>query len=444
MAPIVNHVLLSISVDSVGVARAGFGVPLVVTHNAPGGFTERTREYSSVAEVATDFPATTGPEYLAAQAIFGQSPHPAKMKIGRAALQAKTIYSISVVTVRNSHVYKLRIKGEGVTPTEVSFTSVASASDGGIITGLRDAINAVVGKNFTAVGTTSPLIVTGTAAGDWFSVEVLDETDLSVLETTADPGIATDLTAIALEDNDWYGLYTWFNSNAYGIAAAAWAEANKKIYACDSNDSVSITAAAGGGDLLDDLFAATYARSFGNYHQAPDQMFGAAWLGDCLPRDPGSQTWKFKRLAGVSVRSLTSTQRANLRGKNGNAYETVAGVNFTFEGQMADGQFIDTQRFLDWLDDDMSKSVLEIKVGADKIPYTDAGVAMIESAMRASLRRGVGLGGLKSDPEPTVTVPKVADVSTANKTARTLPDMKASAELAGAVHKTIVTVVVSV
>ena len=64
--------------------------------------------------------------------------------------------------------------------------------------------------------------------------------------------------------------------------------------------------------------------------------------------------------------------------------------------------------------------------------------------MKASLRAAVNQGILAADPAPTVTVPKVADVSAADKTARLLPDMKFTGTLAGAIHKVTITGVVSV
>lgn len=442
MAPISNHVSISITVDSVGLTRAGFGTQLVLSNTA--SFAERLRRYSSTAEVLVDFPDATSAENRAATAAFSQNPKPEQIAIGRAALPATMIQSISVAAVRNTHVYTVTVTGEGVTPTTATYTSDATATDSEIVTGLRDALNAVTGKNFTAVGTASPLVVTGTAAGDWFSLEITDVTDLSLIHTTADPGIATDLAAIALYDNDWYGLVTLYNSNACVAVAEAWAETNKKVYIADTNDTASITAATGGGDTIDDIFTAARARTSGWYHHAPNEMLAAALLGKCLPFTPGSETWKFKTLSGVTVAAMTSTQRSNLTGKRGNGYETMGSVNITFNGQMGDGQFIDTRRFIDWLDDDMGKSVAEALAGASKIPYTDKGIALIENKMRGSLRRGVQSGGLAAEPEPDVTVPKAASVSVANKAARILPDMKFSATLAGAIHSVTVTGTVSV
>lgn len=435
-----DHVSLTITADSVGVTRPGFGTPLILSHSA--SFAERTRSYTDLAGIAADGFATDSPEYLAAAAMFAQTPRPEKVKIGRAALPPTLAYSISVATVRNSHTYRLNVKGEGVTATEVSFTSDANATDGEIIIGLVAALEAVVGKNYTATGTTSPADVTADAAGNWFSIESPDLSDLTVVMDHADPGVATDLAAINVEDSDWYGLYTMFNSNAYGLAAAGWAESNKKLYVCESCDSATVTTAATNGDLIDDLKTQNYARTLGAFHPDPSEFFGAAWMGRMLPLEPGAATWKFKTLAGISSVSLTSTQRGNLVAKNGNSMETSGGVVHTFEGTTGNGDFADNQRGDDWLEAEMRATVFEALANAQKVPFTDKGVVVIESAVAAALKRASRRGIITENY--TVTVPAVADVSTANKTSRTLPDVKFQATRAGAIHKVLITGVVSV
>ena len=439
MAPITNHVTSTITKDSVGLSKKGFGTAVFFSNTAT--FVELLRRYNSFADVIVDFAVTTSPEYLAAQAFFSQNPHPNELIIAKASLPATMVYQLSVLVVRNSYKYTVRVKGEGITATEASYTSDASATDGEIIIGLVAAIDVVVGNNYTATGTTSPATITGDAAGDWFSLEA-DPADLTLIQTTVDPGIATDLAALKVADDDWYALYTWTNSNAFVLAAAAWVEANGKRYAADTNDSACATAGAGGGDTLDDLLP--YSRTFGTFHRAPNEMAGAAWLGECLHRAPGTQTWKFKNLATVNVYPMNATYRANIKAKNGNAYEQIGGRGIMFPGTTGDGEFIDVGRFLDWQDDDLITAIAAVLVAAAKIPFTDAGAAMLESAMRASIKRGVAIGGFRSDPEPTFSVPKIADVSTANRGDRILPDLKWAAQLAGAVHEVIASGTVSV
>lgn len=436
-----NHVTISITQDSVGIARAGFGVPLVVSHTA--AWAERVRSYTDFAGVIADFPVTTSPEYLAAQALFAQTPHPTKIKIGRASLQPTQVYVLTPTAV-NDAAYVVTVAGEGVTTETFTFTADATATVAEITAGLTTALNLVVGKNYTAVDGTTEVTITGTAAGDWFSIEVGDPALLKNEETHVDPGIATDLAAINLEDSDWYFLLTNFNSNAMVLAADAWVQTAKKVYIFDVPETEAVTTTAGNSDTLDDIATLNRARTAGVYHPSPVSMNSAAWVGRCASTEPGSITWKFKTLSGVPAVTLTSTHRTNLVARSANFYESVAARDQMSEGTTADGDFIDVQRGLDWLEDDMSKGVFGVLVDADKVPFTDPGVASIEKEMKASLKRGVARTLLAADPEPTTTVPKVSTISEADKTARTLPDMKFNATQAAAIHKVNITGVVSV
>ncbi len=522
---------MSITQDTVGVQRAGFGLINLVSYNA--AWSERHREYSGLAEVAVDFPSSTGPEQLAAAAIFSQDPSPEKMFISRGANKPTMVYTISLVTPVVGSAYELTAAGDGATTTDISVTPAAdlvftaenvsnvmtsvahglSTGDGpwpltnaggalptgtaadtpywiieltddtfqiaasladalaltpvnfttdgtGIhtlrratndaaIIGLVSKLNAVPGKNFTAArvaggGDTDTMTVTASAPGEWFSIEVDFNKFVSYI-SHADPGIAADLLAINTEDSSWYELLTVYNSNAMVIAADAWVAANKKIYVFDTPNTVSVNGAVGGGgqDTIDNIKTLARARTMGAFHPSPASMLAAAWSADVLPLDPGSETWKFRRLTGPAPVNLTSTQRANLRAKYGNSYETVAGLNITFEGQTGDGDFLDIQRGLDWLEDDMTKRVFEALASNNKIPFTDGGIAIIEAQVRASLKEATARGIIATDPAFTVTVPRAASISAANKAARLLPDIKFTATLAGAVHKVVITGVVS-
>jgi len=515
-------VSLTITQDTVGIARAGFGTPMILSVNA--SWAERIRFYSSVVDVAVDF-ATTSPEYLAATAMFAQSPHPELVAIGRAAGKPTQAYQLNVTTVSTGSTYAVNVKGQGVTATTVSYTpgadltftaanatetftsvahgmatgngpfrvsnaggalpaglvadtdywvtvltadtyklattkalalaltpDVAITTDGTgtqtlrrsqndvICAQLVQGLNAVVGKNYTAVqvagaGETDYVTVTATSAGAWFSLEVTNIALLKNAQTHAEPGttLATDLDAIQLENTDWYGFITLYNSDAYVKAAAAWASGQTKIYAADIADSESATLAVLGGDTADDLHTLAYSRTFVCYHPSPANMFGAAWLGKVLPLEPGSETWKFKTLAGVSPITTTATHRVNLRAKKANWYGTVAGRNITQEGTTTDGDFVDVRRGIDWLEDDMTKGVFGALAGANKIPFTDQGIALVENEVRASLDRAVAKGIL--DINPTISIPAVATIAAADKALRTLPDVKFQGRLQGAVHK---------
>lgn len=434
MADITNHVNLAITVDSSGISRAGFGTPMILSHTA--SWVERVRSYTSLSAVADDF-ATDSPEYLQATAVFAQNPHVTTIKIGRCALPATKKTTWQVLTALNGQDYTLVVKGEGVTATTCTHPST-STTKSDITAAMKVLLDAVTGKNYTVTDdTVDTLTITGSAAGEWFTMEVDDDnlTLVRVEDTHADSGAATDLAAILVEDSDWYFIVNHFNSNAYALAVATWTESNGKLFVCDVQESAAVQTAAGNSDTLDDLATATRARTAGIWHPRGSEMVAAAWIGDTAWIDAGGETWKFRTLSGVTVTSLTSTQRGYLTARNANFYETVAGRNQMSEGTTADGDYIDVQRFIDWLQDDMSKGIFGALANAAKVPFTDPGVGVIVNQAWASLRRGIKRGGLAESPEPTVSAPKVADVSSTNKTARTLPDVTFSATLAGAIHK---------
>lgn len=450
MADISNHVLLTIAVDTVGLARAGFGTPLYLSPYADGvfGTGEKTREYSSLAAVAADFAVTTSPEYRLANAVFNQNPKVTKLKIGRQTLKPSIAYTL-VPVVANTHVYTLTVGGKGLAETQVTYTSDGSATATEICDGLRTALTALSGENFTCSGTTT-LIITATAAGDWFYVITDTIGDWSANSCThADPGVATDLAAIALADNDWYCLLGSDPGNASILALTAWVQAAKKICIPEVAELQARTTAVTNSDTLDDLHTLGYSRTAGVYAAKPVEFTAAGWASSRLWTQPGAETWKFATPIGATVAvGVTGTHRTNLTNRKANFLENVAGKNFMSEGTTADGDFIDVTRGIDWLDDDMSKAVLEVLLKAaavgGKIPFTDDGIAVIVGAVRGSLRRAVARGILASSPAPVVTAPLVADISVEDKAARRLPDVKFTGTLAGAVHKVIVDGVVTV
>lgn len=541
MSNLSEHVSLSITQDSLGIARASFGTVMFLSHNAT--FPERTRTYGGLADVAADFPIITSPEYLIAQTLFSQAPHPDQLIIGRASLKPTQQYKVGAVQVVSTFDYKLNVAGQGVTPTSIVSTTDGTATTQEIHNALVTALNAVSGKNYTAAfaplpsfvdftftanssneqctatahglntgdgpvrvsnsggalpaglaavtdyfvikvdantfsfatslanalagtaidlttngtgtqtllhqaGQLSPLLpflITGNAAGNWFSIEIVDPAYLSNEQTHADPGLATDLAAIQVENDTWYALYTAYNSAAYVEGASAWIETQKKIYVPDVPDTKAITVAVGGGgaDVADVLHTSAITRTAIAYHPRQASMLGAGWLGAVLPIDPGGETWKWKTPATVAPVKLTATHRVNLRAKKANTIESIAGRNITWEGTFAGGGFIDVVRGLDFIDDDMTKAVFGVLADASKVPFTDEGITLVENEIRGSLGRAVAMGILVAG-SVDISVPKASAVSSTNRGSRILPSMRWTAKLAGAIHKVVINGTVSV
>jgi len=160
----------------------------------------------------------------------------------------------------------------------------------------------------------------------------------------------------------------------------------------------------------------------------------AALLGTILPLDPGSYTAAYQNLATITVDSLSSSQRKNALDKNTMVYTEVGGANVTEEGKVAEGEWIDIIIFVDWIDARITENVYNLLVKSKKVPYTDAGIAAIESEINQVLQDGQTLGGITIDPGFTITVPKASDISSGDKALRTLNGVTFVATLSGAIH----------
>lgn len=259
--------------------------------------------------------------------------------------------------------------------------------------------------------------------------------------------VVNDLNAVQLVDDTWYALALTDRTAATVFSAAGWTESQIKLFGTASSDPNIINLAAGVdlSSIAAKCNQAGYVRTFVLYHQDADNDFPeCAWFGGVLPLDPGSETWKFKKLNSISYSNLTSTQSQNARNKKANTYEFIGGVGITREGTVAQGEFIDIVRGIDWLSSRIQEFVYSVLVNSNKVPYTDAGITAIESEVKRALQLGITNNFIANDPAPTVTVPKAASVPPNDKAQRILKNVRFQATLSGAIHAINITGTVTV
>lgn len=317
---------------------------------------------------------------------------------------------------------------------------------------IKDRANSVVGKNYavaqvTGAGETDTLTWTASAAGEWFSVTVGDPALLALALTHTDPGVATDLAAIHTSGPAYYELQTAYNSYAYVSAAAAWIEANgngqrRRTYRADTCDTAALTASVGaaGNDVGDRIHTLAYTRTKVEYHGRPAAFLGARHAGRTLPLDPGKVVAAHKPLAGIAATTLTSTWYANLIAKNVGGYASFeTGTAATFLGKMASGEWWDTVRNDDYVNDQIRVALYNVDLQNNIVPFNDGGITLKASALEGVLKDAVDKN-IYTDV--VVSPPLAADVSSANRTARRLP-IPWSATRVGAVIYTDATGTVS-
>jgi len=420
-----------ITVESATLDRAGFSTPLLAAYHTE--YVDRVRAYSSISEVEADFAVGTT-VYRAMAKIFGQEISPSTVKVGRRALAMSQAGELIPTDTAEGVVVTVTVVGPTGTEYVVSHTNGAAETVATICTALTNEINVVLAiPDLTATDNTTDVGVAADNAGELFDYKSFGG-GLTWNDLTADPGIATDLAAIEAADDDWYGLNVDSNSKAEILAAAAWVETRIKVFGCNTADQEVLDGTA--LNVMEQLNSNAYARTYCIWSGSVLSFAGAAWMAGNILDDPGARTWKFKTLVGVVADQLTTTQRNTIIGYKGNWYASIAGAGRAQEGWMADGEWIDIQLTVDALRARIQEDVAERFFSQPKIPFTDNGANTLAATVLGALQAFQGTGALDPLTTPTVTVPKVADVSTADKTARLFPDVDFTARLAGAIHKT--------
>lgn len=453
MSALDQIVNIVISQATAAIPQAGFGIPLIV---GPKGFTNSDviRYYSSPSALLDDGFTTSDIEYTYLVEAFEQALSPTLVGVGKRTTAVAQVDTIAVNTLVTSHAYSFMLNG-----TLISYTSSGGDTQQSILTALNTAITTAFPTNTPTSG-----VVTGTGAGALLTLTSTEiglgvsyasfDADLTHVALTPNNGIQDDLTKIINASNDWYGLALCSNVVADIKQAAAFIETLEKIYIAASGDAAINTTST--TDIASVLKGKGYKRTALMYSPASYNLgMDAAWLGGQLPETPGASTWKFKQLVGISPDAFTSASRARLIGTPGvsvgksvNIYEAVGGVNITEEGWMVGGQFIDITVGIDWLKSTMQTNIYSLLVNNPKVPYTDKGVAVVENAVRQTLKQGSDDGGtgLLDHTSIVVTVTPVADIPANTRAARILPAgaITFSARLTGALHFVVVTGTVSV
>lgn len=437
--PISAHVQVTIAIDSVSIARASFGIPMVLAYIAASIMSERVRSYDSAdaltAMRADGFP-TSHPAYRMVQALLAQNPKVEKVKLGRCRAHTQDT-ELEVLSAVEGQTIAVTIIDELGVPHVISRPVGAASSLSNEATALAALINAALTNlTATASGTDGNIQCVADNPGDVFYFH--SWTNLNVTDETPDPGLAADLADIVLEDDDWYAAILDVNSFALADALATWVETQRKIAVVQSQDSEIPT--SGAGDIATELSDDERDRTalIYTHKQSLSEYPAPAWVGRCLPKDPGALTWAFKRASGVSPSKLTATERGHLEAKHANHYITIAGANITRHGEMASGMWIDRQQLVDWLQARVEESLFDLMVSNDKLPFTDDTVSMAEAAIYGVYKQGAENSGLVLG-DFSFSAPKASAQTTADRAARLMRGIKFGGTFTDAVHKLSVT-----
>jgi hypothetical protein len=444
-----NVVNVTLTRETRTVSQQGFGTILVLGPNLNVG--TRTAEYNSLTALALELiGGSSAPEYVAAQAILAQSPRVVTFKVGCQAGQRVITDDAGTFTAGT-------ISGlVNGTLVSTAFTTDKDTT----MTAFAAAIQALDSVS-TAVYSSGSHTITITPATDYVLGVTVSTAAVTGTMTVAVTSVATEdpddaLDAIRLYDDDWYASVYVDRTQADVEGVVAWTEANGKTFitATDDSDVYSVTPASDTTSLPAVIKAAAYERTVCVYNHLSDTTYPeAAALGKVLPYHPGEYTLKFKTLAGVTRSILSETQSSNARGKNCLTYETVGGVNVTTEGMVASGENFDVIVFCDWLVSRCQEAVYSTFVAQLKVPFDDRGIQSVRNVLEAPFNEGIRYGGLSDfaydDAGNQIggyyfIVPKYADVSAADRAARSLTGIECVGFLAGAIHSAAISIKIAI
>lgn len=267
----------------------------------------------------------------------------------------------------------------------------------------------------------------------------------SIDRTTPTPGdLATALNQLVQQHNDWYWLVFAPRQQQESDLEdlGDWVSAAGKMFVC-TNES-GMTAA----QIVAQAQAINSSRVIYFAHTKPDDYPDAALVGRMAPLQPGSATFKFKTLDGITEAGFTTTEIGQLHDAGVITYVSKFGVLQTSEGFVTDRTYADIQLAKDWLKARMEERISRVLFVNEKIPYDNIGIAQIVEPIKTTLKQATALGLIARNDDGTgiftVRAPRREDIDPNDRANRILPDVYWDAVLAGAVHRVRVTGVVRV
>ena len=434
MAKLERIVNVSIALNTAGISKLGFSTILVAGYHTNS--LNRVDIVTDVDDLIDMGFSANDSIYKAVACGFSQIPRPKQIKVGRLSVTGTK----AVVTAVNKATYTITAQtmdeNSKVTTVKATVENTANSNATTIASELAaqfastDKVTAVVNGaeiTFTLNGTVK--------------LTYSDNIDATVTEGTEE--LAKEFALIRAEDSDFYGV-TLATRNVEKIKEMAeYAETQTMLFGTSFYEDGTALASSK-DDTLSVMKEKGYMRTFVFPHVlCDDEYLEVGVMARCFAISEGGETWALKTIAGVTADNWTETQAQAIFKKVANTYEKVRNVKVTQNGKVLGDEWIDVIRFRDWLQEEIATEVFLALKNSDKLPYTDAGIAVIESIVRACLERGQTRGGIApaeydSDGNEnkgfTISVPLSSDISTNDKAQRILNDIKFTARLAGAIH----------
>ena len=164
-----------------------------------------------------------------------------------------------------------------------------------------------------------------------------------------------------------------------------------------------------------------------------------ALIGATAGKEAGSITYKNTILKGIEPEVLTDEQIDGIHDAGGLCFVTKAGDNVTSEGKVMSGEYIDIIDSKDWIISEIVYNTQKLLNTMPKVPYTNKGIAMLETQCVNVLKQAYENGMIADNdeglPDYSTSYALRNEVSAADRIERKYLQGKFTFGLAGAIHQ---------
>lgn len=350
MAQIDNIVQVQITRQTTQVDITSFDIPLLLVEmddTVVAFATDRVRTYTSIEGVADDL-GSQHQGYKMATKLLGGQVKPNTFKIGKVNKQGgneETYVEALLSVIDYDDTWYAVITQSHLDADIDSVAATVQSMRKMYFTSTSSQLAYTQSQSVTYTATVQ-FDLTGADDGDTVSVVIAGERYQSVRGVSTwgsfsyvGSGVGTFGGSFAIDAGT--GLLTITNATVNYVVSSGKQTIALGYTGLVPADDVSITDPVG-MNIGQRLREKGYDRTTIMFSNTADSDFPeAAWVGGQLPATPGSNTWEYKSLPGVTVSRLTDTQITILEARGYNYYIPVKGVNITRRGKVAAKEWVD-------------------------------------------------------------------------------------------------------
>lgn len=164
----------------------------------------------------------------------------------------------------------------------------------------------------------------------------------------------------------------------------------------------------------------------------------AALVGATAGKLVGSLTYKNQKLKGLTAKVLPETELTAIHNAGAMAFVLKAGDGVTSDGMVMSGEYVDVIDAQDFIIQNIENNVQKTLNNADKIPYDNAGIAILENATASVLKEAAENGMIAVNDsgvyDYSVAFKPRSATKASDRAVRRYPEGSFHFALAGAIH----------